>query len=159
MVSVKPRASAVSRMDTPSMSRKTKTMRKASGSDWIAAERRLVFQVGHLERFNPAVQATLPVITKPMFFEVHRLSVFTPRSLDVDVVLDLMIHDLDIILSMVKEPIVRLDAIGGRVISDHEDIVKATLYFKSGCRADLSASRVNRTGCESKCPAHPPMKT
>src|SRR5262249_37598294 len=71
----------------------------------VAAARKRVAQVGHLERFNPAVRATLPILTHPMFFEVHRLSVFTPRSLDVDVVLDLMIHDLDIVLAFAKSPI------------------------------------------------------
>src|SRR4029077_1117435 len=71
----------------------------------LAQANRRVAQVGHLERFNPAVRATIPLLTQPMFFEVHRLSVFTPRALDVDVVLDLMIHDLDIVLSFVKSPV------------------------------------------------------
>ena len=73
----------------------------------IATSKQRVVQVGHLERFNPAVQATIPIITRPMFFEVHRLSIFTARSLDVDVVLDLMIHDIDVVLSFVKSPVTR----------------------------------------------------
>jgi predicted dehydrogenase len=102
----------------------------------------LVLQVGHIERFNPAVVEMAKYVNKPAFIEVSRLGPYDPRVSHVGVVLDLMIHDLDIILSLVKEPIIRLDAIGGRVISPHEDIVKATIYFKNGCRADLSASRV-----------------
>ncbi len=108
----------------------------------LARERRLVLQVGHIERFNPAVREMAKYVNKPAFIEVSRLGPYDPRVSHVGVVLDLMIHDLDIILSMVNEPIVRLDAVGGKVISNHEDIVKATLYFKGGCRADLSASRV-----------------
>lgn len=108
----------------------------------MAQNKGLVLQVGHIERFNPAVAEMANHVKKPAFIEVSRLGPYDPRVSHVGVVLDLMIHDLDIILSMVKEPIVRLDAIGGKVISDHEDIVKATLYFKGGCRADLSASRV-----------------
>src|SRR5580704_6750446 len=79
-------------------------------------------QVGHLERFNPAVRATLPVITRPMFFEVHRLSVFSPRSLDVDVVLDLMIHDLDVVLSFVDSPVKEIRAVGLPILSSKVDI-------------------------------------
>jgi len=90
-------------------------------------------QVGHLERFNPAVRATAPLITQPMFFEVHRLSIFTPRSLDVDVVLDLMIHDLDVVLSFVKSPI----------LSGKSDIANVRLEFESGCVANFTASRVS----------------
>lgn len=108
----------------------------------LAQKNQLVLQVGHIERFNPAVVEMTKYVNKPAFIEVSRLGPYDPRVSHVGVVLDLMIHDLDIILSMVKEPVVRLDAIGGRVISPHEDIVKATLYFKNGCRADLSASRV-----------------
>jgi predicted dehydrogenase len=77
-----------------------------------AASHKRVAQVGHLERFNPAVRATLPILTQPMFFEVHRLSVFTPRSLDVDVVLDLMIHDLDIVLAFAKSEVKEVRAVG-----------------------------------------------
>ena len=108
----------------------------------LAQSKGLVLQVGHIERFNPAVVEMGKHVKKPAFIEVSRLGPYDPRVSHVGVVLDLMIHDLDIILSLVGEPVVRLDAIGGKVISQHEDIVKATLYFEGGCRADLSASRV-----------------
>lgn len=100
-------------------------------------------QVGHLERFNPAVRATLPVITRPMFFEVHRLSVFTPRSLDVDVVLDLMIHDLDIVLSFVNSPVREIRAVGLPILSGKVDIANVRLEFESRCVANFTASRVS----------------
>ena len=100
-------------------------------------------QVGHLERFNPAVRATLPVITRPMFFEVHRLSIFTPRSLDVDVVLDLMIHDLDIVLSFVNSPVGEIRAVGLPILSGKVDIANVRLEFESGCVANFTASRVS----------------
>jgi predicted dehydrogenase len=109
----------------------------------LAARSGRIAQVGHLERFNPAVQATLPLITKPMFFEVHRLSVFTPRSLDVDVVLDLMIHDLDAVLSMVNSPIKEVRAAGIPILSDKIDIANARIEFESGCIANFTASRVS----------------
>jgi predicted dehydrogenase len=99
--------------------------------------------VGHLERFNPAVRATIPLITLPMFFEVHRLSVFTPRALDVDVVLDLMIHDLDIVLSLVKSPITEIRAVGLPILSPKVDICNVRVEFESGCVANLTASRVS----------------
>jgi predicted dehydrogenase len=102
-----------------------------------------VGQVGHLERFNPAVRATVPLITQPMFFEVHRLSIFTPRSLDVDVVLDLMIHDLDVILSMVPSAVRAVEAVGVPVLSSSVDIANARLRFANGCIANLTASRVS----------------
>jgi predicted dehydrogenase len=100
-------------------------------------------QVGHLERFNPAVRATLPVITRPMFFEVHRLSVFTPRSVDIDVVLDLMIHDLDIVLTFVNSPIKEIRAVGLPILSGKVDIANVRLEFDSGCVANFTASRVS----------------
>jgi predicted dehydrogenase len=102
-----------------------------------------VGQAGHLERFNPAVRATLPVITRPMFFEVHRLSVFTPRSLDIDVVLDLMIHDLDIVLSFVNSPVKEIRAVGLPILSGKVDIANVRLEFDSGCVANFTASRVS----------------
>jgi predicted dehydrogenase len=102
-----------------------------------------IAQVGHLERFNPAVRATVPVITRPMFFEVHRLSVFTPRSLDVDVVLDLMIHDLDIVLSFVNSPVKEIRAVGLPILSGKVDIANVRLEFDSGCVANFTASRVS----------------
>ena len=102
-----------------------------------------VGQVGHLERFNPAVRATAPLITQPMFFEVHRLSVFTPRSLDVDVILDLMIHDLDIVLWLVKSPVQEIRAVGLPILSGKADIANVRLEFESGCVANFTASRVS----------------
>jgi len=109
----------------------------------VAKKSDRIAQVGHLERFNPAVQATLPLITQPMFFEVHRLSVFTPRSLDIDVVLDLMIHDLDAVLAFVKSPITEIRAAGMPVLSDKVDIANARIEFVSGCVANFTASRVS----------------
>ena len=103
----------------------------------------VVAQVGHLERFNPAVQATMPLITRPMFFEVHRLSVFTPRSLDVDVVLDLMIHDLDAVLAFVNSPLKEIRAAGLPILSNKVDIANARIEFESGCIANFTASRVS----------------
>ena len=102
-----------------------------------------IAQVGHLERFNPAVQATVPLVTQPMFFEVHRLSVFTPRSLDVDVVLDLMIHDLDIVLALAKSSVKEIRAVGLPILSGKTDIANVRLEFESGCVANFTASRVS----------------
>ena len=102
-----------------------------------------IAQVGHLERFNPAVRATIPLITRPMFFEVHRLSVFTPRSLDVDVVLDLMIHDLDAVLSFVNSPVKEIRAAGLPILSEKVDIANVRVEFESGCVANFTASRVS----------------
>jgi predicted dehydrogenase len=102
-----------------------------------------VAQVGHLERFNPAVRATLPLVTQPMFFEVHRLSVFTSRSLDVDVVLDLMIHDLDVVLSFVNSPVREIRAVGLPILSGKVDIANVRIEFASGCVANFTASRVS----------------
>ena len=117
----------------------------AEADELIRVTQRLgrIAQVGHLERFNPAVRATLPVITRPMFFEVHRLSVFTPRSLDVDVVLDLMIHDLDIVLSFVNSPVKEIRAVGLPILSGKVDIANVRLEFGSGCVANFTASRVS----------------
>jgi predicted dehydrogenase len=109
----------------------------------IAARTGRIAQVGHLERFNPAVRATLPLIVKPMFFEVHRLSLFSPRALDVDVVLDLMIHDLDIVLSFVGSPVREVRAVGLPILSDKVDIANVRLEFENGCVANFTASRVS----------------
>jgi predicted dehydrogenase len=109
----------------------------------LARANQRVAQVGHLERFNPAVQATLPLLTQPMFFEVHRLSVFSPRSLDVDVVLDLMIHDIDVVLSFVKSPVKEIRAVGLPVVTDKVDIANVRMEFDSGCVANLTASRIS----------------
>ena len=109
----------------------------------LAAAHNRIAQVGHLERFNPAVRATLPILTQPMFFEVHRLSVFTPRSLDVDVVLDLMIHDLDIVLAFAKSPVKEVRAVGLPILSGKVDIANVRLELESGCIANFTASRVS----------------
>ena len=109
----------------------------------VAKRHQRVAQVGHLERFNPAVRATIPLITQPMFFEVHRLSVFTPRALDVDVILDLMIHDLDIVLSFVNSPVQEVRAVGLPILSGKTDIANVRLEFASGCVANFTASRVS----------------
>lgn len=108
-----------------------------------AARCRRILQVGHLERFNPAVIALKKIVNKPLFFEVHRLSLFSPRSLDVDVVLDLMIHDLDIILDLVGQSPEEIRAAGIRILSDKVDIASVRLAFSSGCIANLTASRVS----------------
>jgi predicted dehydrogenase len=109
----------------------------------LAAKHKRIAQVGHLERFNPAVRATVPLLTRPMFFEVHRLSVFTPRSLDVDVVLDLMIHDLDIVLTFAKSPVKEVRAVGLPILSGKVDIANVRLELESGCIANFTASRVS----------------
>ncbi len=117
----------------------------AEADELIAAARnhQRIAQVGHLERFNPAVRATVPLLTQPMFFEVHRLSVFTPRALDVDVVFDLMIHDLDIVLSFVNSPVREVRAVGLPILSGKTDIANVRLEFSSGCVANFTASRVS----------------
>lgn len=102
-----------------------------------------ILQVGHVERFNPAVLAVEPVVKRPLFFEVHRLGVFTPRSLDVDVIYDLMIHDLDILLAVVKEPVEEVKAVGIPVLTDKVDIAHARLEFTGGAVANVTASRVS----------------
>jgi predicted dehydrogenase len=109
----------------------------------LAATHNRIAQVGHLERFNPAVRATIPLLTQPMFFEVHRLSVFTPRSLDVDVVLDLMIHDLDIVLSFANSSVKEVRAVGLPILSGKVDIANVRLEFESGCVANFTANRVS----------------
>jgi predicted dehydrogenase len=102
-----------------------------------------ILQPGHLERFNPAVLAVQPALRRPMFFEAHRLSVFTPRSLDVDVVLDLMIHDLDIVLTFARSPVREVRAVGLPILSPRVDIANVRVEFESGCVANFTASRVS----------------
>jgi predicted dehydrogenase len=109
----------------------------------LAERHERILQPGHLERFNPAVLAIEPKLTKPMFFEAHRLSVFTPRSLDVDVVLDLMIHDLDIVLTFAKSAVREVRAVGLPVLSPKVDIANVRVEFESGCVANFTASRVS----------------
>jgi predicted dehydrogenase len=109
----------------------------------LAKSRERILQVGHLERFNPAVSALEGKITVPLFFEIHRLSVFSPRSLDIDVVLDLMIHDLDIVLSITGQQPSEIHAAGISVLSPRVDIANVRLVFPTGCIANLTASRVS----------------
>ena len=117
----------------------------AEADQLLAAARRngRILQVGHVERFNPAVVAVEPVLNRPLFFEVHRLGVFTPRSLDVDVIFDLMIHDLDILLALVDEPVTEVKAVGIPVLTDKVDIAHARLEFAGGAVANVTASRVS----------------
>ncbi len=116
-----------------------------SAARLIAAARRAgrVLQVGHLERFNPAVTALEARCRMPLFFEVHRMSVFSPRSLDIDVVLDLMIHDIDIVLSLARGEPAAIHAAGISILSHKEDIANVRLEFPNGCIANLTASRVS----------------
>lgn len=109
----------------------------------LAAENNVVLLAGHVERFNSAYQEASKIITKPLFIECHRLSPYPNRSLDIGVVLDLMIHDLDIILDLVKDTPVRIDATGVRVLSHKEDIANARIVFKNGCIANITASRIS----------------
>ena len=104
---------------------------------------KIIVQPGHLERFNPAVLAVEPKLRRPMFFESHRLSVFTPRALDVDVVLDLMIHDLDIVLTFAASPVREVRAVGLPILSPKVDIANVRVEFESGCVANFTASRVS----------------
>ena len=117
----------------------------AEADELIAAARRngRILQVGHLERYNPAVVAVEKIVSRPLFFEVHRLGVFSPRSLDIDVVYDVMIHDLDILLALVGAPVTDLKAVGVPVLSDKMDIAHARIEFESGAVANLTASRVS----------------
>ncbi len=121
----------------------TATLAEADEMIGLAERYGCIVQVGHLERFNPAVRATLPLLTQPMFFEVHRLSVFTPRSLDVDVVLDLMIHDIDIVLTLAKSAVTEVRAVGLPILSRKTDIANVRMEFESGCVANFTASRVS----------------
>jgi predicted dehydrogenase len=109
----------------------------------IARDAKRILQVGHLERFNAAVQAVQPTLTVPRFIESARLAPFKHRGTDVDVVLDLMIHDIDLILSIVRSPVVSVDAIGSSVFSKEIDIANARLRFANGCVANATASRVS----------------
>ncbi len=109
----------------------------------LAREKNLVLQVGHIERFNPALRALESQLTHPMFIEAHRLSPYPGRSTDIGVVLDLMIHDLEIILHLVRSPILSVDAVGMPVLSVGEDIANARLRFANGCVANITTSRIS----------------
>jgi predicted dehydrogenase len=110
----------------------------------LADKHGVLIQVGHIERFNPAILALEKYEIKPMFVESHRLAQFNPRGTDVAVVLDLMIHDIDIILSFVQSPVARVDANGVAVVSDSVDIANARLQFENGCVANVTASRISQ---------------
>lgn len=121
----------------------TETVEEAKLLMNLALEAGVKVQVGHVERFNPAFTSALPYFNRPMFIETHRLAQFNPRGTDVPVVLDLMIHDLDIILSIVKSGIKRISASGVAVVSDTPDITNARIEFDNGCVANLTASRIS----------------
>ncbi len=121
----------------------TQRVEEADALIELAERRGLTLQVGHLERFNPAWLAMRPHVTTPLFIEAHRLAPFKPRGTDVSVVLDLMIHDLDLILSVVGSPVVEVRASGTPVLTDGIDIGNARLEFENGCVANLTASRVS----------------
>ena len=121
----------------------TTTLKDADELIAIAGSKGLIIQVGHLERFNPAVIALNDMIAQPMFLESHRLSIYKERCTDVNVVLDLMIHDIDLILNFVQSDIVDIRASGIPVVSDHVDIANARLEFKNGCVANVTASRIS----------------
>jgi len=121
----------------------TTTLEQADELINVAESRGRILQIGHLERFNPAVLALKDIITHPMFIEAHRLSIFKDRSTDVSVVLDLMIHDIDIILNIVNSEIKSIHAAGAPVICEHADIANVRLQFESGCVANITASRIS----------------
>ena len=109
-----------------------------------AARRGVVLAAGHTERFNPAVVAALPLVSNPRFIEVHRLGTFPERSLDIDVIFDLMIHDLDLLLTAVKSEVVSIEAVGVNVLTPKTDIANVRLRFANGCIANVTASRISR---------------
>ena len=121
----------------------TPTLQEADRLIKIAADNDLRLQVGHIERFNSAFNATKKIIKEPKFIECHRLSPFPNRSLDVGAVLDIMIHDIDIILGLVASAVERIDSVGINVLTHFEDIANARITFKNGCVANLTASRIS----------------
>ena len=121
----------------------TSTLAEAEDLLRLAAQRKVQVQVGHVERFNPAFIAARPALKNPMFIETHRLAQFDPRGTDVSVVLDLMIHDIDMILSVVQQPVASINASGVAVVSDTPDIANARIAFANGCVANLTASRIS----------------
>jgi predicted dehydrogenase len=122
----------------------TETIDQARKLVALAEKKKVSIQVGHIERFNPAILALEQYKIRPLFIESHRLAQFNPRGSDVAVVLDLMIHDIDLILSLVKSPVVRVDANGVSVVSGSEDIANARLQFENGCVANVTASRISQ---------------
>jgi predicted dehydrogenase len=122
----------------------TQTVSEADELIALANAKRCIIQVGHIERFNPAILALESYDLRPMFIESHRLAQFNPRGTDVAVVLDLMIHDIDVILSLVRSPVSRIDANGVAVVSESVDIANARLQFENGCVANVTASRISQ---------------
>jgi predicted dehydrogenase len=122
----------------------TETIEQADELIALAQKNECVFQVGHLERFNPALTALTGILDSPRFIESHRMAPFKPRGLDVNVVLDLMIHDIDVILNMVKSPLAELRAMGAAILTEEVDIANARMEFANGCVANVTASRVSR---------------
>ena len=123
----------------------TTTVEEADDIIGRAADRNLILQVGHLERFNPALVAMEPSLTIPVFIESQRISTFKNRGVDVDVVLDLMIHDIDIILNIIKSPLETIHTVGAPVVTDFTDIANARLIFENGATANVTVSRISRT--------------
>jgi predicted dehydrogenase len=122
----------------------TETIEQADELIALAQKNECVFQVGHLERFNPALTALTGILDSPRFIESHRMAPFKPRGLDVNVVLDLMIHDIDVILNMVKSPLAEVRAMGAAILTEEVDIANARMEFANGCVANVTASRVSR---------------
>jgi predicted dehydrogenase len=121
----------------------TATLEEADKIIEMAGRKKLLLQVGHLERFNPAVQAIEPFLTEPVFIESNRIATFKNRGVDVDVVLDLMIHDIDIILSIIKSPIKEIHTVGAPVVTPITDIANARLIFENGATANVTVSRIS----------------
>jgi predicted dehydrogenase len=122
----------------------TENLKQANELIRLAKERKVLLQVGHIERFNSAIRALTKIIKAPKFIECHRLGPFQPRGTDVGVVLDLMIHDIDIILHLVKSDIKKIDAVGVKVLSNHEDIANVRLFFNNGAICNITASRISQ---------------
>jgi predicted dehydrogenase len=120
------------------------SMREADQLVDAAARKDVILAAGHTERFNPAVAAALPLVHDPRFVEIHRLGTFPERSLDIDVIFDLMIHDLDLLLAAVRSEVVGVEAVGVNVLTPRTDIANARLRFASGCVANVTASRISR---------------
>lgn len=123
----------------------TVTLAEADALIAKAEKRQLILQIGHLERFNPAVQAMEPYLTTPVFIESNRIATFKNRGVDVDVVLDLMIHDIDIILNIIKSPIKTIHTVGAPVVTANTDIANARLIFENGATANITVSRISRS--------------
>ncbi len=119
------------------------TLAEADEMITLAENKKLKLQVGHIERFNPGFVTLRQKIAKPYFFEAHRLGIFTPRSLDIDVVMDLMVHELDIIASLVPSEVVKVDAVGIPILTPKIDLANARIEFANGCVANITASRVS----------------